>query len=164
MNQTVRKSFTFTGWHMLGVTFLFFGTIIAVNIVMAWSAVSTWSGLVVKNTYVASQEFNGKAAEARALSLTGIQGKLVVDGPSISYTLTHPERASVEADEVTLIFKRPVEEHNDFRMNLASAGPGRFVGRHGMAAGQWIVDITSKEKGRIVYHEAIRVKVGGATS
>jgi 1,2-dihydroxy-3-keto-5-methylthiopentene dioxygenase len=32
---------------------------------MAYLATSTWSGLVVKNTYVASQQFNGKTAAIR---------------------------------------------------------------------------------------------------
>ena len=45
----------FTGYHMLGVLVLYFGTIITVNLVMARFAITTWTGLVVENTYVASQ-------------------------------------------------------------------------------------------------------------
>ena len=57
----------FTGWHMAGVMFLFFGTIISVNLVMAYFATSSWSGLVVKNSYVESQRFNGVTAERQAM-------------------------------------------------------------------------------------------------
>ena len=39
----------------------FFGVIIAVNVVMATLASTSWTGLVVENSYVASQEFNRKA-------------------------------------------------------------------------------------------------------
>src|SRR5690606_31679205 len=70
MNSTPRKGFVFTGWHMFGAMVLFFGVIISVNLYMAWQATHTWSGLVVKNTYIASQEFNGKVAEAKALAAT----------------------------------------------------------------------------------------------
>ena len=61
----------FTGWHMVVALGLFFGTIITVNLAMAYYANSTWSGLVVKNTYVASQEFNGKVADVRRKRLWG---------------------------------------------------------------------------------------------
>ena len=35
------KPFEFTGWHMLAILILFFGTIISVNLWMAISAMST---------------------------------------------------------------------------------------------------------------------------
>ena len=64
-------SFTFTGWHMLGVIGLFFGTIISVNFYMAYQAVHSWSGLVVENTYVASQQFNAKVEQITAIDHDG---------------------------------------------------------------------------------------------
>ena len=77
MSTEAKKPFTFTGWHMLAIMLAFFGTIITVNFTMAYLATSTWSGLVVKNTYVASQQFNGKAAAAKARAeeiAKGVQG------------------------------------------------------------------------------------------
>ena len=41
----------FTGWHMVGVMCLFFGTIISVNLYLAYQANHSWTGLVVKNSY-----------------------------------------------------------------------------------------------------------------
>ncbi len=57
----------FTGWKMLAVMLSFFGVIITVNMFMAYSAVSTFPGLEVDNSYKASQEFNQRAAAQRAL-------------------------------------------------------------------------------------------------
>ena len=54
----------FSGRHMLLTMLAFFGVIIGVNLTMAWFARSSWTGLVVENSYVASQEFNAKM-EAR---------------------------------------------------------------------------------------------------
>lgn len=59
----------FTGRHMAIVMVGFFGTIIAVNLVMATLATRTFNGLVAKNGYVASIDFaqdtrNRKAAAA----------------------------------------------------------------------------------------------------
>ncbi|WP_050929040.1 FixH family protein [Aestuariivita boseongensis] len=50
----------FTGKHALMVFGGAFGVIIAVNLALAYSAVSTFPGLEVKNSYVASQQFDAK--------------------------------------------------------------------------------------------------------
>ena len=47
-----------------------FGVIIAVNVIMAVNAVKTFPGLEVKNSYVASQEFNKRKAAQEALGWT----------------------------------------------------------------------------------------------
>ena len=48
----------FTGKHAAAVFIGAFSVIIAVNIALAVSAVSTFPGLEAKNSYVASQQFN----------------------------------------------------------------------------------------------------------
>lgn len=55
------------GWHVLGMFTVGFGIIIAVNIALAWSAVTTFPGLEVKNSYVASQSFDADRAAQEAL-------------------------------------------------------------------------------------------------
>ena len=72
MTTDAKKPFTFTGWHMLAIMLAFFGTIITVNFTMAYLATSSWSGLVVKNTYVASQQFNGKTEAIRQAARTAL--------------------------------------------------------------------------------------------
>lgn len=47
-----------------------FGVIIAVNLVLAFSAIKTFPGLEVRNSYVASQEFNDRKAAQEALGWT----------------------------------------------------------------------------------------------
>ena len=61
----------FTGWHMLTVMCLFFAVIIAVNVTMAVFAGSSWSGLIVKNTYVASQTFNEDVDRVKKMKAKG---------------------------------------------------------------------------------------------
>ncbi|MDI7863551.1 FixH family protein [Rhizobiaceae bacterium n13] len=156
-----QSDFRFTGWHMLGVMMLFFGTIISVNLVMAWYATHSWSGLVVQNTYVVSQQFNAKAAAAKAMAATGITGKLDLDGRSIRYVLTHPETGPVAADEVAIRFRRPVGEHQDFTLTMNREGQGVFTAEHQILAGQWIVETTSRRDGEIIMHEAVRIHVRG---
>ena len=62
-----------TGWHAAAGLVAFFGLVIAVNLTMAVYATTTFGGVVVDNSYVASQKYNGwlKAAERqRALGWT----------------------------------------------------------------------------------------------
>lgn len=163
MSSTQDKGFVFTGWHMLGAMLLFFGIVISVNIYMAWQATRTWSGLVVENTYVASQEFNGKVAEAKALAASGIVGKLDISGSDVRYQLSHPTSGPVEADAVTLKFKRPVGEAQDFAMTLEPAGEGMFLGSHAVPEGTWIIEVEALRDGERILHDAERIAIGGET-
>lgn len=159
--QSDKPSFVFTGWHMLAAMLLFFGTIITVNFTMAYLATSTWSGLVVKNTYIASQEFNGKAAGIRAMLSTGIKGTLEVTGDNIRYGLAMPGDAPVLADKVTAHFKRPVGEHQDFVTELEPAGAGIYEASRQVLPGNWIVEIIAVKDGETIMHEANRIAVTG---
>lgn len=155
------SSFVFTGRHMLAIMIAFFGVVIGVNVTLAYFSQSSWSGLVVDDTYRASQRFNKIASEARAIAATGIRGDLTLSGHDVRYQLSHPQKGPIEADEVSMVFKRPVGEFQDFDLALTATGDGAFAGEHNLAKGQWIVDITSKFKGQIVFHEAIRRIVPG---
>lgn len=57
-----------TGWHVLAMFVAFFGVIIAVNVGLAWKAISTFPGLEVENGYVASQSFDAEMAAQKALN------------------------------------------------------------------------------------------------
>lgn len=156
-----RQPRVFTGWHMLGVMVLFFGTIITVNLIMAWNASHSWSGLVVPNTYVASQQFNGKVKEARAFAASGLEGKLVLEQGAVRYTLTRQGKAETSADKVVAVFKRPVEEHEDVQVEMAHQGEGVFVAATDLKRGQWIADITATSGDTVVYRQAIRFVAPG---
>ncbi len=151
-----RQPRVFTGWHMLGVMVLFFGTIITVNLIMAWNASHSWSGLVVQNTYVASQQFNGKVKEARAFAQSGLEGKLVLEQGAVRYMLTRQGKAETSADKVVAVFKRPVEEHEDVTIEMVHQGEGVFVAVTDLKRGQWIADITATSGDKVVYRQAIR--------
>ena len=159
--QHKEQGFVFTGWHMLGVMVLFFGTIITVNLIMAWNASHSWSGLVVPNTYVASQQFNGKVAEAKALAASGIEGGLTIEGGRIAYRVVDAKGVPVIADDISATFKRPVDEREDFTVALRPAEEGLFVAERVVPGGQWVVDISTKRDGVKVFHQTLRTVVAG---
>lgn len=147
----------FTGRHMLAAMIAFFGVVIGVNVTMAWYASSSWSGLVVENTYVASQEFNSKAAAMKAMAASGITGTLLVSGDAIDYAIRNKDGSVADADDVTLSFRRPVGDHEDFQVSLNKKANGLFEGRHEVRKGDWIVEIVSRKGGAVVMHEAARI-------
>ena len=59
-----------TGKHVLVITVSAFAVIIAVNLLLAYKAVSTFPGLEVQNSYVASQVFDTDKAAQLALGWT----------------------------------------------------------------------------------------------
>jgi nitrogen fixation protein FixH len=78
----------FTGWHMAAILGAFFGVVIVVNVVMARLASSTFSGEVVANSYVASQDFTRWLAEARAAAALGWRAQPVLAGGNLQVDLT----------------------------------------------------------------------------
>ncbi|EJC80712.1 putative integral membrane protein linked to a cation pump [Rhizobium leguminosarum bv. trifolii WSM2297] len=147
----------FTGFHMLLATSAFFAVVIAVNVTMAFYASSSWSGLVVENTYVASQDFNRKAAVMKAMAASGIRGDLSIKGQEIRYRIHDRDGSPAIVDDVVLNFKRPVGDHEDFLLSLSKIDDGQFEADHEVAGGDWIVEAVSRKDGVIVMHEAKRV-------
>ena len=90
----------FTGRHMAAIMIAFFGVVIAVNVLMASLASRTFGGVVVENSYVASQHFNRWLDEAGAERRLGWRAAIhrAADG-RIEVTLTGaPERAVVTGE------------------------------------------------------------------
>ncbi len=150
----------FTGWHMVAVMALFFGTIISVNFVMAWNASRSWSASSSRTPTSPASSFNGKVAETRAFAASGIKGELTAEN-GVRYVLTRrgePERA---VDQVVAVLKRPVEAREDLRVEFVRDGEGVFVSTQALKPGQWIADVTSKAGGVLVYRQAIRFIAAG---
>ncbi|NNE53354.1 MAG: FixH family protein, partial [Sulfitobacter sp.] len=78
------------GWHVFTVFALAFGTIIAVNLTLAFNAVRTFPGLEVKNSYVASQSFDRQREAQLAL---GWEVSARVEGGELSLTILEEGRA-----------------------------------------------------------------------
>ncbi len=149
----------FTGWHMLVGMCLFFGVVISVNITMAVFAGTSWSGLIVKNTYVASQTFDDDVAEVEQMKARGWQSQLAVSPDSVAYSLTNALDVAVPADKVSAAFKRPVGEEQDRVIDLQPSSAGGYVADHDLAAGQWLVTVTALKNGKRIYSDVQRVLV-----
>jgi nitrogen fixation protein FixH len=149
----------FTGKHMLAVLMLFFGTIISVNALLAYFATASWSGLIVHNTYVASQNFNEEAAAEREMRAKGWQSELMVDGTSVTYRLSDASGTVVAADGVIVHFERPVSEVQDRILNLEPVSSGLYSAEVQLKPGQWLAKIKVMDDDEAIYHESRHILV-----
>jgi len=131
----------FTGRHMLIVMLAFFGVIISVNITMAVLAQRSWTGLVVKNSYVASQHFNADLAEARRQSERGWTSALSYTKGEIQLRLLDSDGRPVIIDDLTLAYGRPAYEQADRTASLLYTGEGVYTAAVALLPGIWALQI-----------------------
>ncbi|MHB1103330.1 MAG: FixH family protein [Devosia sp.] len=128
---------TFTGRHMFLVMCGFFGIIIAVNLVMAIAASVTWSGLVVQNSYVASQEFQNKHDALERQKALGWAASFSYAPGRARFTLRDGAGDPVDLGPITLQISRPVGTEDDQAVRLERAPDGGYVAMLDLRKGVW---------------------------
>jgi nitrogen fixation protein FixH len=153
----------FTGKHMLAVVLLFFGTIIAVNVAMAIVATGTFPGLVVKNSYVASQNYNQVLAEARAQEAAGWTMALDAANGILAVRIADRDGLALRRLSVTADVGRPSTTGEDRTIPLAEDGTG-YRAAEALPPGQWDIAVEAREDGARVFaaRERIYVQPGNA--
>ena len=159
MRTRVQNTGEFTGRHMLFIMLAFFGVIIAVNVVMATLANTSWTGFVVENSYVASQEFNRKAEEGRAQAALGWTSSLTIAGGEIRFGLTDAGGKAIALRTVKAEFRRPAYAAEDQALTLARANNGEFTGALALRDGLWIVEIDAAAGLDKPYREVHRIVI-----
>lgn len=139
----------FTGRHMLAILIAFFGTVIAVNMVMAVLATRTFGGLVVENSYVATRQFNGWLEQARAQRALGWDTDVSLDdGRRIVVTLAHAARPMTGAT-VAAVARHPVGREEDVAIAFRETTAGAYRAASPLPAGRWLVHVEIRHDGRV---------------
>lgn len=150
----------FTGWHMLAIMIAFFGVIVGVNITLAVFASASWSGLLVKNTYVESQNFTRNTERRRQVQASlGWQADATVDAGVFSVRLTDEAGQPVYGATVSAAVGRPTHAGDDHTMQLVSVGEGTYQAPAGLAPGIWRADVTAVDSRRQPWTTAFRFTV-----
>lgn len=143
----------FTGYHMLGVLFLFFGTIISVNLTLAYFANSTWTGLVVENSYVESQRFNEVTAEKRRQAALGWTADLTYEDGVFSVDLKDKNSQAIRDAIVSAKIGHPVQNRDDQTVTLLAKGGAHYAADVALSPGIWDAELTvTGPKGEIWTH------------
>ncbi len=133
----------FTGFHAAAILVAFFAVVIAVNLYMARMAVSTFGGVLAKNGYVASQDYNKWVAESEAQEKLGWSVAATVDERHLVI-----ETEGVDAADVTVIAEHPLGRADDQRVAMAPTGPRAYRSVGLLPAGRWKLRILLSKDGR----------------
>lgn len=137
---SVRHLGGFTGGHA-GVAFLmFFLPIFVANALLATNAVSTFPGLVVRNGYIASQEFDRRRAAQQALGWTVT---VTAGAGNLRLAVTDAAGAPVEVASLDATIGRATTQAQDIAPVWAFDGVA-YVAPVTLAPGNWQVRMTAR--------------------
>lgn len=131
----------FTGRHMAIILISFFGVVIAVNVVMARLATSTFGGTVVDNTYVASQHFNRWLDEADRQNTLGWSASLSrSEGGKLAVRMTGAPAYA----RLTAVARHPLGHAPDQTLTFSTRGDGTYRSQERLPAGRWIIRLSAQ--------------------
>lgn len=116
----------------------FFGTIILVNLFMAYQALSTFPGLEVDSSYADSQDFDLRRDAQNALHwtarVTPLEGRIVL-------TLTDAAGAPVIPAQMEALLTRPTNQSADQVLDMVFVN-GAFEAPAALSSGRWRLRLT----------------------
>lgn len=150
-----------TGRHIAIAMICFFGVVIGVNLTLAIFANSSWTGLIVKNSYVASQKFNSELESAERQRQRGWQADFEYRGKRFDLRLKNREGRELAGLAVALELGRAPHENDDLTRRLTERAAGLYSADIDLAAGLWVGVVTIRQAGSDPYRQNIRLTVPG---
>jgi nitrogen fixation protein FixH len=147
----------FTGKHAAAVFIGAFGVIIAVNLVLAYSAVKTFPGLEVKNSYVASQEFDIRRDAQEAL---GWSVRADARDGRVVLSITDAEGASVEVAKLSAVVGRATHVRDDITPDFVFDGES-YVAPVELGAGNWNIRMVARADDGTEFAQRVILHVRG---
>ena len=131
-----------TGRHVLAIVVTAFAVIIGVNVFMAWKAVSTFAGLEVKNSYVASQTWDAeqKAQEALGWTLSSTYDEAAHE---MRLTFTGKDGLPVLAQDLSVLIGRPTSNADDQQPDF-NRKAGVLVAPVDLGPGKWVMQVNAR--------------------
>lgn len=135
--MTERK---FTGRHAAMIFVGAFAVIIGVNIALAVFAVKTFPGLEVKNSYVASQEFDIRRSAQEAL---GWSVRADARGGLVILSITDEQGQPVQVSDLNATLGRATHVRDDVQPDFQFDGTA-YVAPVELAGGNWNIRMTAR--------------------
>ncbi len=151
----------FTAKHMLIIMLLFFGVIISVNLTMAMLASGSWTGLVVKNSYVASQNFNKTLEQAQRQVNLGWTAQISQKNGLLTFIINDKSGEPIKDLKVTAYIGRPTHEQEDKKITLTTVGNKSFASPSQLEPGYWSIKIIASTPSGVVFRQDSKLYVKG---
>ncbi len=133
-----------TGRRVALIALAFFLTFLIPNIVLMWTAIGTFSGLVVSDSYTASQQFDRLRAAQMALGWT-VEVDQADDVLAIGITDAYGQ--TIRPATLAVTVGRPTTSRSDQPLVL-EATPDGYAAHAPLAPGSWRVEISATADGR----------------
>ena len=131
-----------SGRHVLAAMMAFFGVVFAVNGVMAYSALSTFSGLDGDDAYRRGLAYNATVAEAEQQERLGWTASLQLQPDVLRVRISNKAGQPATHLSVSGMLGRPATDRQDQPMSFLEVGPGIYEAPSGHAGpGSWIASI-----------------------
>jgi len=144
----------FKGWHMLAITVSAFAVIFAVNMYMAYSAISTFPGLETEDSYQASQDFDAEKAAQLALGWTMTPSYDAQTG-QVRLDFVGKDGKPVVLKDLKVLIGRPTESRDDKRPAFTQAADGAYVATDQVAPGKWMLYVVAHAQDGTLFHQRL---------
>jgi nitrogen fixation protein FixH len=147
-----------TGRRVALIAGALFALVFAPNIVLAVLAVKTFSGLVVPNSYVASQQFD-RARDAQ--SALGWNVDLIHESDRVALAFTDASGSPVRPENLSVTLGRPTTTRNDTTIILEPT-LGGYAAAAPLAPGRWRVEIAATASDGTAFRQSRSLSVRGS--
>lgn len=147
----------FTGKHALMVFCGAFAVIIGVNIALAVNAVSTFPGLEVKNSYVASQQFDQRRSAQEAL---GWSVYASAQEGQVRLEISDADGQPVEVAKLSATLGRATHVQDDQQPDFVFDGSA-YVAPADLGAGNWNIRMVARAKNGTEFTQRVILHVKG---
>lgn len=151
------KDFKLNGWHALGIFGGAFAIIIGANLALAYNAVKSFPGLEVKNSYVASQNFNTRLAEQTSLGWTV---RADAEDGLIKLAITTEDGQAVQVGSLDATVGRATTIRDDLTPDFTFDGTA-YVAREVLGAGNWNIRMKARALDGTLFEQRVILHVKG---
>jgi nitrogen fixation protein FixH len=160
-----RNGFRLTGKHVLAMFIVFFGVVLAVNVVMMRIAVTTFSGVESETPYKNGLAYNTRLDSAKRQATLGwtVDARVTraLDGRTTVVVDAKDKSGRAITDLAGIVrFERPTDKRMDRQADIVRAGGGRYTAElAGVGAGLWEVVVLFGEGGPTEFESRNRLEL-----
>lgn len=147
-----------TGRKVLAIVVSAFALIIGVNVYMAVQAVSTFPGLEVKNSYVASQTFDADRAAQESLGWQ-VTHEYGADGV-LSLVMRDAQGLPAPVKTLTVMLGRTTHVRDDRVLDLVYTG-GIYTAKLDLQPGNWLLHLDATSADGTAFRQRYDMFVNG---
>ncbi len=152
-----------TGLKVLAMIVGFFLVVFAVDGVMIYKAVKTFSGEVVAHPYERGIAYNRDIAQAREQAArdwkVDVRLSRVSPGETEIQVSAQDSAGGVSGVEMSALFAAPADLAKDVRVKLQQVAPGHYAGKAALPRGQRDLVLTATAGGQEIFRSKNRIDV-----